>query len=231
MSTNEREESGRPSSQSDLSRRDFFKILLAAGAASAAVAAASGLRYFSFLPGPTTTTGSAIAAPSWPKVKITNIASLQPLKPVTFNYPLVGSANILVKLGANAVNGVGPDKDIVAYNTVCQHLGYIVGFYAPGQRPACGGPTATVPEGYCCAHGGQYDFTNGAKPTGPPPRPVPPVVLQYDDATGDIYAVGMGPPTIKDHGADGATDPATVLKYDLAGGEVVTQDTVFKGLQ
>lgn len=55
------------------------------------------------------------------------------------------------------------------------------------------------------------------------------VLLDYDEATGDIYAVGMGPPTIFGHGPAGTKDPASVLQYDMQGGEVVTQDTILTG--
>lgn len=213
-----------------MTRRDFFKILVGAGVASAAVAAASSLRYFSFIPQPSTPGGSA-AQLAWPRVKIVNIGDLQELKAWTFFYPLVDTPNLLVKLGQSATNGVGPDGDIVAYSMICQHAGYPMGFYPPGSVPCPGSvtpaPTALLPEGYCCAHGGHYDFTDGARVIGgPPPRPVPAVILEHDKNTGDIYAVGMGPPTIKNRGTEGATDPAQVLAGDLQGGEVVTQDTV-----
>jgi hypothetical protein len=42
--------------------------------------------------------------------------------------------------------------------------------------------------------------------------------LQFDEATGDIYAVGMGPPTIFGHNT-GSSD----VSYDLQGGTPVTQ--------
>jgi arsenite oxidase small subunit len=212
-----------------VTRRDFFKILVGAGVASMAVAAASSLRYFSFIPQPTTPSGG-IAQLAWPRVKVVNISNLQPLKAWTFNYPVVDTSNLIVKLGERATNGVGPDGDIVAYSMICQHLGGFVNFYAPGQRPPCSNaPFAPVSEGYCCLHGGGYDFTRGAAVIhGPPPRPIPPVKLEYDDSTGDIYAVGMGTPTIFSKIVSGVNpdDPDQVLSSDLQGGEIVTQDTV-----
>jgi len=56
------------------------------------------------------------------------IAKLSDLKTgdvVPFNYPWehAGSANFLVKLGAPAGGGIGPDKDIVAFNSFCTHQG------------------------------------------------------------------------------------------------------------
>jgi hypothetical protein len=64
---------------------------------------------------------------------------------------------------------------------------------------------------------------------GPPPRPVPQVMLRYDTSTGDIFAIGMGAPTIFGHGPPGTSNPASVLENDLSGGTVVTDATVFSG--
>lgn len=210
-------------------RRNFLKILVAAGWVSMIAATASVFRFLSYIPpaSPTETTTQL----SWPRIKLTNINSLEKLKPLRFNYPLVNTPNVLVKLGVKAENGAGPDGDIVAYSIICQHLGCYFAFQPPGTSPPCDSSfKASLPQGYCCCHGGQYDFTQNAKVIGgPPPRPVPAVLLEFDSATGDIYAVGMSAPTIFGHGPPGTTDPASVLKFDLEGGEVVTQDTVFSG--
>jgi len=211
------------------SRRDFLKILLAAGSAFTVAAGASVFRFLTYIP--TANPNQPATQLAWPRIKLGNTNSLEPLIPLRFNYPLVNTPNVLVKLGVKAENGVGPDEDIVAYSIICQHLGCYFGFQPSGSSPPCDTSfQAPVAEGYCCCHGGQYDFTQGAKVIGgPPPRPVPSVQLEYDAATGDIYAVAMSPPTIFGHGPPGATDPQSVLSYDLQGGDVVTQDTSFSG--
>jgi arsenite oxidase small subunit len=140
-------------------------------------------------------------------------------KSVTFNYPLEETPNLLVKLGVKAQGGVGPDGDIVAFSQICQHLGCIYGFVAQGESPSCDSSyTASGPVGYCCCHGTAYDLVNGAKViAGPAPRPAPQVILEYDTTQGDIYAVGMLPPTIFGHstGSDNVLD-------DLQGGTLVS---------
>jgi arsenite oxidase small subunit len=138
---------------------------------------------------------------------------------VDFNYPLEETPNVLVKLGVKALNGVGPDGDIVAFSQVCQHLGCIWGFVATGDSPGCDSSyKAKEPVGYCCCHGSQYDLTNGAAVLGgPAPRPVPQVILSYDDSTGNIYATGMTPPTIFGY----HTGSNNVL-FDLQGGTPVS---------
>ena len=210
-------------------RRGFLKLLVAVGTVSVIAAVASVLRFLAHVPSSNTAQGSGQV--SWPRVKLVNANSLELLKPVNFNYPLVNTPNILVKLGVKAENGVGDEGDIVAYSGICQHLGCYYAFLSPGSSPSCESSfKAPTPQGYCCCHGGQYDLAQGARViSGPPPRPVPAVKLEYDSATGDIYAVGMGPPTIFGHGPAGTTDPTLVLKNDLEGGETVTQATVFSG--
>ena len=209
-------------------RRDFLKILLAAGSAFTVAAVASVFRFLTYIP---TASPNQSTTQLWPRIRLGNVSSLETLKPVRFNYPLVNTPNVLVKLNVKAENGVGPDGDIVAYSVICQHLGCYIGFQPPGSSPPCNASfRAPVAQGYCCCHGGQYDFTQGAKVIGgPPPRAVPSVQLEYDAATGDIYAVAMSAPTIFGHGPPGTTDPQAVLSYDLQGGDMVTQDTVFSG--
>jgi len=200
-----------------MDRRNFLKLAAAGGGAIAILGLASAIKAVTFIPPVTTQL-------AWPKIKVANKNSLQLLTPVTFNYPLTNTPNLLVKLGVKAKGGIGPDKDIVAFSDICQHLGCFYGFVPPSDSPPCNKSyKASLSEGYCCCHGSQYDFVDGAKVIGgPAPRPVPQVQLELDQSTGDIYAVSMGPPTIFGHGPPGTTDPALVLKYDLQGGTVVS---------
>jgi len=165
-----------------------------------------------------TTTQSGPASP-FPKLMVTNINDLAVGKSITFNYPLEETPNLLVKLGEKAQGGVGPAEDIVAFSQICQHLGCIYGYVGPGGSPSCDKSySASGPVGYCCCHGSVYDLVNGAKViAGPAPRPQPQVVLQYDSPSGDIYAVGMLPPTIFGHN----TGSNNVLD-DLQGGTPVS---------
>jgi arsenite oxidase small subunit len=199
-------------------RRNFLKFIIA-GSAATLLALGNFLRYLLFIP--TNVVGSSEMA--WPTLKIVNIKSLELLKPFRFNYPLRDTPNVLVKLGLKADNGVGPDGDIVAFSDICQHMGCFYDFIPTGSSPPCN-PSykASIMEGYCCCHGSHYDFVHDAKVIGgPAPRPVPRVILKYDEKTEEIYAIGMSPPTIFGHGPPGTNDPKLVLKYDLQGGDVV----------
>jgi len=204
-------------------RRNFLKLILTFSGIAAIGSVASLFRVLEYVPSPQ-------AGPStWPIVKIANTSTLDPTKPLRFNYPLVDTPSVLVKTGVASSNGVGPDSDVVAFSEICQHLGCIYSVLPAGGSPPCdAGFKAPSPQGYCCCHGGQYDYVHGGQVVGgPPPRAVPQVILSYDSSTGDIYATGMTAPTIFGHGPPGTSDPALVMRYDLQGGDVVTDATVF----
>jgi arsenite oxidase small subunit len=166
------------------------------------------------LPGSAQTTSVA-----FPKVKVANVGDLTTGSVVSFNYPLDNEPNLLVKLGTVASGGVGPDGDIVAFSQVCQHLGCVsVNYVQSGGSPSCNKSFAAPgPVGYCCCHASVFDFANGGKVIGgPSPRPLPQVILEVD-ASGDIYATGMGPPSVFGHntGSNNVND-------DLVGGNLVS---------
>ena len=165
------------------------------------------------------TSTSQTAASPFPKLMVANVSGVTTTQPVYFNYPLEETPNILVKLGVSAPGGVGPNNDIVAFSQVCQHLGCIMGFVPKGGAPACDSSyKAPGPEGYCCCHGSIFDLANGgAVIGGPSPRPLPQVTLDFDSSSGNIYAVGMGPPSIFGHD----TGSSDVLN-DLQGGTPVS---------
>ena len=161
---------------------------------------------------------SATTGLAFPRVKVANVSALSPNVPVVFNYPLDNEPNVLVKLGQSVSGGVGPAGDIVAFSVICQHLGCVVGYQAPGDSPSCiPWFKAPGPEGYCCCHGTVNDFANGAKVIGgPATRPQPQGKLEFDSSSGDIYAAGMGSPTIFGHDT-GSSD----VTADLHGGNLV----------
>ena len=163
-------------------------------------------------------TKNPVGTKSFPRVKVAQLADLRINQPVVFAYPLDNEPNILVKLGQKADGGVGPDGDLVAFSGVCQHLGCIYAFQAPGTSPACNASySAAGPEGYCCCHGSVFDFLHGATVlSGPSPRPQPQVLLEVDES-GNVYATGMTPPTIFGHNT-GSND----ISSDLEGGNPVS---------
>jgi len=148
-----------------------------------------------------------------------------------FQYPMEGDITFLLNLGDSndrpiAIpptqvvipedgstytfpGGVGPNKSIVAYSAICQHLGcqppeihfYPPKYLAPGGQVPNFLPTvayqAAVSAGassviHCDCHGSTYDPSKGAAVlTGPTLRPLPYVELYWDSNTDYLYAVGM----------------------------------------
>ncbi|BAA81580.1 probable arsenite oxidase small subunit precursor [Aeropyrum pernix K1] len=180
-----------------ITRREF---LAAAGAGAAAfiVGAVVGSTAFPrekevVKPGPTqTVTATAtetatvtetqtqvqLVEKKYPKVKIANVSELREGQPVFKEY--IGHRIVVIKLGEEAVNGVGPDKDIVAFSMLCTHMGGFLIF---------DGNTKTL---ICPLHFSQFDPSRGGQPVvGHATEYLPQVILEYDEASGDIFAVGF----------------------------------------
>jgi len=173
-----------------------------------------------------------------------------------FPYPLSNEPNMLLNLGdeggrpvevppttvvvpQNGVSyefpgGVGPSRSIVAYSALCQHLGCTfpeITFYPPGVKAiTVNGPMDKVI--HCSCHGSTYDpYRGGAVVTGPTVRPLPAVVLEWDQATDELYAVKMIGPVIYGHPGFDTPTPDTVKNPtgDLQGGTPAgTTNTVVK---
>lgn len=200
--------------ESDESRRGFLKVAVTLSA----ILAVGGIGAVSKSITERANANNPNTPGSFPKVKISELSTLQVNQPISFYYPLDNEPNILVKLGQKAEGGVGPDGDIVAFSQLCQHLGCLYGYQAPGSSPTCDATyKASGPLGYCCCHGSVYDFVKGgAVISGPTLRGQPQVVLEVD-SSGNIYAIGMTPPTIFGHNT-GSSD----VSADLQGGNPVS---------
>jgi len=205
----------RSKDESDESRRNFLKSAIAISGLLVVGGIATISKSFT---NPALPTGSTSGSNGFPRVRVAQLSDLSVGQPVAFNYPLDNEPNILVKLGTKANGGVGPDGDVVAFSSICQHLGCIYGFQNTGTSPSCNSSyTADRPVGYCCCHGTVYDLVHGASVlSGPSPRPQPQVTLEVDDS-GNIFATGMGTPTIFGHNT-GSND----VSADLQGGNPVS---------
>ena len=69
--------------------------------------------------------GAALKRATSPRKKIARLSQLKVDQPVAFQYPWTdfNSTDMLVKLGTRAGAGVGPDRDVVAFSTLCSHMG------------------------------------------------------------------------------------------------------------
>ncbi len=99
---------------STVSRRMFFKTSSAAAAGVAVGVPAT-----------------AEAAPAdfgrttlaYPRKRVGSASAMKVNEVVSFMYPDNASPCALIKMGRRVPGGVGPDGDIVAYSTLCTHMG------------------------------------------------------------------------------------------------------------
>jgi len=105
---------------------------------------------------------------AFPAVKVAGVHELEVGAAKVFGYPEAGEPCILVRLAADR---------FVAFGQKCTHLGCPV-FYRADERRL-----------HCPCHEGYFDATDGAVLAGPPPRPLPQIVLER---RGDeLWAVGV----------------------------------------
>ena len=120
---------------------------------------------------------------TYPRKLIGKLSDLQQDKPITFSYPDDNdyADSLLVRMGVEAGGGVGPNKDVVAFNYTCTHQG---GTLEDTYR------ADTKSVGPCPLHLSTYDLTHhGILISGQAYQSLPQVLLELDGD--DIYAVGM----------------------------------------
>lgn len=114
----------------------------------------------------------------YPRHKIIKLSDLKPNTAVPFDYPLKGQSSVLLDMAQPVPGGVGKKTSIVAYSTLCQHMGCPVG-YLPAKRHFL-----------CGCHQSQYDpAREGVVIQGVAQRPLPRVALEITG--GDVFAVGV----------------------------------------
>jgi arsenite oxidase small subunit len=126
-----------------------------------------------------------------------------------FHYPYASTPCFLLNLGKAArasaelktvdnqpyhwTGGIGPSRSIVAYSAICAHkltyptrdISFIS--YRPEKTPS--NKLAAVI--HCCSEHSQYDPAEGARVlAGPAPQPLASILLEWDSAKDQIYAVG-----------------------------------------
>jgi arsenite oxidase small subunit len=158
-----------------LSRRHFFKISggLAAGAGLAATAIPNAAQA-----APVADAGGTVLP--YPRKPLGAAARLKVGEPVSFTFPDAASPCTLVKMGGPVEGGVGPDRDIVAYSSMCTHMGCPVAY---DSKSGCF---------KCPCHYSTFDAEKGGQLVcGQATEKLPRIVLQYDAASGDVTAVAI----------------------------------------
>jgi len=126
----------------------------------------------------TTVTAAVPVLRRYERVRIANIRDLRVGEPLEGSY--MGKPIVVLKLGEPAQGGVGPEGDIVAFSILCTHMGGRL-VYDPSNK-------ALV----CPLHYSVFDPARGGMiVVGHGTEYLPQVVLEYDERTGDIYAIGF----------------------------------------
>jgi arsenite oxidase small subunit len=153
----------------DVGRRQFLSgaTMAAAGVAAATVAVSQ-----------------AKAAPSsarvnYPSNRLANVNELKVNEPLNVSYPDNDAPGVLLKLGKRVADGIGPDRDIVGFTTICPHKGFPLAYNKSDRTLNCSGHYSR----FDCEAGGQQIW-------GQATQNLPQYVLRVD-AKGDIYAEGI----------------------------------------
>jgi len=155
-----------------ISRRSFLK--LGGGVAAGVAVGISGAEAKT-----TTEDAGRATLPYTPKV-VGQARKMQVNVPVAFNFPDPSSPCAAIKMGIATPGGAGPDQDIVAYSTLCTHMGCPVSY---DQQ------TRTF---RCPCHFSIFDAEMaGQMVCGQATENLPQVVLQYNAKDDTLTAVAV----------------------------------------
>lgn len=153
----------------DAGRRRFLSGagFAAAGAAAAAVV-------------PSCAEGApSPARVDYPSRKLASVRDLKANEPMSVTYPDRDAPGVLIKLGKRVPTGVGPDRDIVGFSTICPHKGFPLAYNKTDHTLNCPGHYSR----FDCDAGGQQIW-------GQATQNLPQYTLRVT-ANGDIYAEGI----------------------------------------
>ena len=159
---------------SNISRRKFLKSSGAAAAIPLMGSAGNALaKDNSQLPD----TGMTL---DYPETTVSNSSQLPVNKAISFHFPDASSPCAVIRMGHEVPGGVGPDKDIVAYSILCNHMGCPLNY------------DTTTRTFKCACHFSMFDSEKaGQMVTGQATEDLPRILLSYDKASGDIKATGV----------------------------------------
>lgn len=157
----------------NVSRRSFLKISGATAVGSAAV----------IVPAPSQAAAAVDTSKTqlpYPRKRVGAAGQMQASAPLNFTYPDPASPCVAVKLGAPVPGGVGPDRDIVAFSSLCTHMGCPVAFEAGTNTFKCG------------CHFSMFDAEKGGQMIcGQATENLPRVRLEFEPKSGSVTAVGV----------------------------------------
>ena len=159
-----------------LSRRIFLK----SSGGAAAVAGAAGAALLPTSAQAQTAGANTSTALTYPKRAVGRAGGMPVNQVVSFSYPDSSSPCAAIRMGAPVTGGVGPNKDIVAFSTLCTHMGCPVTYDGGTKTFKCG------------CHFSIFDPENGGQMVcGQATEDLPRVMLDYDAKTDTVSATGI----------------------------------------
>lgn len=117
---------------------------------------------------------------NYPRKAVGKAGAMPANQVVNFNYPDSSSPCVAIRMGNSIPGGVGPNKDIVAYSSLCSHMGCPVSYDGGTRTFKCG------------CHFSIFDPENsGQMVCGQATENLPMVRLDYDAKTDSVTAVGV----------------------------------------
>lgn len=125
--------------------------------------------------------GGEVAKAAAPHKKIASLSEVKPWSGISFLYPDSQPA-MLLDVGKEVPGGVGSQRSIVAFSTLCQHMGCPVALDQKERKLVCP------------CHNSIYDPTRqGMAIAGPAIEGLPMIALKVEN--GGVYALGINPVT------------------------------------
>ncbi|MFC0130691.1 arsenate reductase (azurin) small subunit [Ralstonia solanacearum] len=111
---------------------------------------------------------------------VAHVGQLRVNVPVSFLFPDASSPCAVLKMGTPVPGGVGPDRDIVAFSTMCTHMGCPVAYDAAARAFKCP------------CHFSIFDPEKaGQMVSGQATENLPMIVLEYSAKDGTVKAVSV----------------------------------------
>ncbi|PSC05645.1 arsenate reductase (azurin) small subunit [Alsobacter soli] len=154
----------------DVGRRRF---LSGAGLAAAGAAATT------MVPQAPARAATAPARVTYPSARLVNIKDLKENEPIAVTYPDADAPGVIIKLGKAVPGGVGPDRDVVGFTTMCPHKGFPLHYNHERRTLNCSGHYSV----FDCEAGGQETWGHAT-------QNLPQYSLRVD-ANGDVFAEGL----------------------------------------
>lgn len=125
--------------------------------------------------------GREVQVARMPRQEVARLSQLDADRALEFDYPRDAphASAMLVKLNRPAGGGIGPDEDVVAFSTICTHMGGDLSYNAQHK---IAGP--------CEIHLTSFDLTrHGMVVAGHATIPLPQIILELEGET--IFATGV----------------------------------------